>query len=83
MCAQFYADEAHSINYGPNSPAHIYKLLTKKTRHCFNLEAPPSTRLYKRLRKGKKVNEMQTYRKKSDQEDFEMMIEKPRALMER
>ena len=78
MCAQFYADEAHSINYGPNSPAHIYKLLTKKTRHCFNLEAPPSTKLYKRLRNKR------TFRiDVNEQEDFEMMVEKPRALMER
>jgi dipeptidyl-peptidase-4 len=80
----FYADEAHSISYGPNSPAHIYKLLTKKTRHCFNLEAPPSTKMYSRLRsKGmsKPVKELRiSY---PDQEDFERMIETPHASRER
>ncbi|CAK8673111.1 unnamed protein product [Clavelina lepadiformis] len=36
----YYADEAHSVNYGPNSNRHIYKLLTSKVRRCFDLPAP-------------------------------------------
>ncbi|CAK8673095.1 unnamed protein product [Clavelina lepadiformis] len=36
----YYADEAHSVNYGPNSNRHIYKLLTSKARRCFDLPAP-------------------------------------------
>lgn len=79
----FYADEAHSINYGSNNPAHIYKLLTKKTRQCFNLDAPPSSaRIYQRLRDGSRM--MKAPRKSSvHQESFEMMVEKPRASAER
>jgi len=79
----FYADEAHSINYGSNNPAHIYKLLTKKTRQCFNLDAPAThTRMYQRLRDGSK--KLKSPRKHHHhRQAFEMMIEKPRGSAER
>jgi len=54
----FYADEAHSINTGENANRSIYKLLTRKTRHCFNLpkQNPVSkeSRIVRSSRKSKR-----------------------------
>ena len=34
----FYADEAHSINYGKNAKEHVYKLVNRKIHECFEGE---------------------------------------------
>jgi len=32
----FYADEAHSINYGPNARYHVYRLIFRKMKECYD-----------------------------------------------
>ena len=34
----FYADEAHSINYGPNAKEHVYRLIFRKMQDCYEGE---------------------------------------------
>ena len=32
----FYADEAHSINYGPNAKTHVYRRVFRKMKDCYD-----------------------------------------------
>jgi len=40
MFLQFYADQDHSINQGPNTYKHAYQLLTKILCQCFEMAVP-------------------------------------------